>query len=49
VVLVWGLRRKGSNAPSVMSLVVDEERERSGNRLWLVICVPFSVSTLMFG
>jgi len=39
---------KGSSAPSVRSLVVDEERMRPGYLLGLVLCIlPFSALTLM--
>ena len=34
---------------SIMSVVVDEERMRSGHWLGLVVCVPFSALTLMVG
>ena len=40
---------KGSNATSIRSPVVDEERMRSGHWLGSVICVPFSALTLMVG
>jgi len=37
---------KGSNAPSIRSQVVDEERMRPGHRSGLVLCVPFSALTM---
>jgi len=37
-------RRKGRNAPSVRSAVVDEERMRPGHWLWLVLRVPLQCS-----
>jgi len=40
---------EGSNAPSVRSPVMDEERMRPDHWLGLVLCVHFSASTLMVG
>ena len=40
---------KESNAPSAKSPVVDEERMRPGHWSWLVLCDPFSASTLVVG
>jgi len=47
--LVLGSQHERSNALSITSPVVDEERMRSDQWLGLVLCVPFSVLTLMVG
>jgi len=43
----FGQWRGGSNAVSIRSLVVDEERMRSGHWLGRVLCVSFSALTLL--
>jgi len=40
---------KGMDAPSIRSLMVDEERMRSGHWLRLVLCVLLSALMLMGG
>jgi len=47
MVLASETRHKGSNAPSVRSSVMDEERMRPGHWLGLKLCVPFTALTLM--
>ena len=39
-------QHNGSNAPSIRSPVVDEERMRPGHWLGLVFCVPFTALDL---
>ena len=42
-------QHKRSNTPSIRSPVVYEERMRPGHWLGSVLCVPFSVLTLLLG
>jgi len=43
------IQHNGSNAPSIRSLVVDDERTKQGYWLVLVLCAIFSALTLMLG
>jgi len=47
VVLALESWHKGTNTPSIGSLVVNEERMWTGHGLGSVLCVPFSALTLM--
>jgi len=49
LVLASESRHKGCSMRSVRSLVVDEERMRSGHWLGSVLCVSFCALTLMVG
>jgi len=40
---------KGSNAPSIRSLFVEEETMTPVNWLWSVLCVPFQCFVTAFG
>jgi len=42
-------RYKKSNAPSIRSPVVDEEKAGPGHCLGLVLCGPYRVLTLTYG
>jgi len=49
VILASDSQHKGSNACSIKSPVVDEERMRQGHWLELILCISFHALTLMAG